>query len=778
MLSSCPVSHELSPLFGDNDASSKVECHFSIVVEKGKRPDKDGFIVSVSAADTDLAMLRANIAQRSTGITMLPEAVAFEDEEGNEIVSIDQVQRARVVYLTTPIAGLEAPVVRGYPIFGIAPMLFSDMRQQSISYFDRYGDTFSYYLLGVKGYYTRDLAVTNATINDSEYFEKSMGYPWSELHELGGNGLITSSSDDPDWKLAHRLLVPAFSASAMNVYGHKMAEISEQACEWLDSHIGEPIEMFNFATSVTFQIIARIGFGFDFNLLDPAGTGQHPFTEGMDYCLKQMLVRFILTPLWKYLPIAANRKFAEHMRNMRATVQQVIDERRTSPDAASMKKDLLGFMLNARAPNEDGNLVGLSDRLIQEEIITFGIAGTETSSSTISFALQLLDKHRDVQHRALQELAAAGITADTPPTIQQTNKLTYLTQIINETLRLFPPVPVLLRKCKKDYILPGGIIIRKGDQLRIYVWGLHRDPKVFPDPLKFDPNRFSPENIKNIKPGSWVPFVSGSRACLGRQFAMMELRAVLARLLSRYEFHVVGNDEPRYHPAKLTTSPMNLFMTVQKRTSLPDANTPIATDAGGNNDNYTVEHPALHPLTHTVSADKLPRTFVVYGSNMGTSEDYATQITGQLRRMGFADITLLPLDDWDFASMQSADGRRSLVVAITSTYNGMPPDNARNFAKLLDQGTRTDILKDVDFVLFGCGNSLWHTFLKFPRHLYQRFVELGATPLTEFTAGDSNDDLDDEFMKWSLQVGMIVTGHYSSSVDAYIDVATSMLSEN
>ncbi|ORX72439.1 hypothetical protein DL89DRAFT_265990 [Linderina pennispora] len=253
---------------------------------------------------------------------------------------------------------------------------------------------------------------------------------------------------------------------------------------------------------------------------------------------------------------------------------------------------------------------------------------------------------------------------------------------------------------------------------------------------------------------------------------MMELRAVLARLLSRYEFHVVGDGEPQHHPTKITTSPMDLFMTVQKRTSLPDADTPIATDAGGANDNYTVEHPALHPLTHTVSADKLPRTFVVYGSNMGTSEDYATQITGQLRRMGFADITLLPLDDWDFASMQSADGRRSLVVAITSTYNGMPPDNARNFAKLLDQGTRTDILKDVDFALFGCGNSLWHTFLKFPRHLYQRLNELGATPLTEFTAGDSNDDLDDEFMKWSLQVGMIVTGHYNSSVDAYIDIVT------
>ncbi|ORX66582.1 riboflavin synthase domain-like protein, partial [Linderina pennispora] len=171
-------------------------------------------------------------------------------------------------------------------------------------------------------------------------------------------------------------------------------------------------------------------------------------------------------------------------------------------------------------------------------------------------------------------------------------------------------------------------------------------------------------------------------------------------------FHDVGDGELRYHPTKLTTSPMDLFMTVQKR---------------------------------TISADRLPRTFVVYGSNMGTSDDYATQMAEQLKRMGFADITLvLPM------------AGAPLVVAITSTYNGMPPDNARNFAKLLDQETRADILKDVDF---------------FPRHLYQRLDELGATPLTEFTAGDSNDDLDDES-------GMILTDHYGSSVDAYIDVAT------
>ncbi|ORX70988.1 riboflavin synthase domain-like protein [Linderina pennispora] len=253
---------------------------------------------------------------------------------------------------------------------------------------------------------------------------------------------------------------------------------------------------------------------------------------------------------------------------------------------------------------------------------------------------------------------------------------------------------------------------------------------------------------------------------------MMELRAVLARLLSRYEFHVVGDSELQYWPTKPTTSPMDLFMTVQKRTSLPDADTLMATGAPGPNDNHAVENLVLRPLTHTVSADKLPRTFIVYGSNMGTSEDYATQMTEQLKRMGFADITLVSLNDWDFGSMKSADGRRSLVVAITSTYNGMPPDNARNFAKLLDKETRADILKDVDFVLFGCGNSLWHTFLKFPRHLYQRLDELGATPLTEFTAGDSNDELDDEFMKWSLQVGMILTDHYGSSVDAYIDAVT------
>ncbi|ORX67947.1 cytochrome P450 [Linderina pennispora] len=193
-------------------------------------------------------------------------------------------------------------------------------------------------------------------------------------------------------------------------------------------------------------------------------------------------------------------------------------------------------MLNAKAPGEDGNLVGLSDDIIFDQLITLGIAGSDTTANTLSWILYLLDKHPGIHRRVLQELANADITPDQPVSVKQANSLKYLTQVIKEILRMFPPVPALSKTCGKTCVLPGGYIAYEGMRGLINVWSLHHNEKVYPDAYSFNPDRFSEENAKSIPEGAWLPFSSGPRACLGMSVAMIEMRVVLARLLSKYEF--------------------------------------------------------------------------------------------------------------------------------------------------------------------------------------------------------------------------------------------------
>ncbi|KAI8324918.1 cytochrome P450, partial [Martensiomyces pterosporus] len=633
--------------------------------------------------------------------------------------------------------------------------------------FDVHGDTLQYYLFDTNVLSTRDPAVAREMMHDSEYFYKKVLFPFSEIKALANDGLFTTSSTDEVWKLSHRLLMPAFSASAMKIYAEDMVRIAEKASALVATYSSDqPIDVVNFTTNVTFQTVGQVGLGHDFRLLDSSDSPQHPFIFGMNYCLGEIVKRASRTRYWKHLPIDSNYQFAEHLAAMKSIMQEVIDERRRSPDATNMKKDLLGFMLNARAPNSDGELTGLSDDVIHDQIITFGIAGSETTANTLSWILYLLDKHPAVQARVLQEMANVGIVPDKQVTVKQSSQLTYLTQVMKETLRLFPPVGTLSKYCTKDCVLPGGFIVRKGMSTRINVWAMHHSEKVYPNPFTFDPDRFSAENIKKIPDGAWLPFSSGPRACIGMQFALIEMRIVLATLLPRFQFTVADGGEVTYVRRAITAKPDGLAMTAHKREDFPDPSSDVAVaeaaSAGATVDLRTVGKPALDSAA-------LPSATVAYGSNMGTSEDYAIQMGKQLRMMGYTDVAIKPLDEWDFAAT-AADSKRSLVVVITSTYNGVPPDNAAAFAKAIEAETRTDLLKDVDYVVFGCGNTMWRTFQKFPRFVFDRLGQLGATPIAEFQYGDSNKDLDEDYLQWSLRMGAHLAEHYGSGAGGLAEV--------
>lgn len=294
-----------------------------------------------------------------------------------------------------------------------------------------------------------------------------------------------------------------------------MGIITQQAIKVLEQYKpDEPVEILDWATNITFETIGRIGFGYDFNLLNDRDQPPNDFIDAMGYCLNGALKRMLQAQFMKKLPLESNRKFDRCVKLMHGVVDEVIAQRKSSPDAFDMDKDLLGYMLNAR----DDHQLSLSDENIRDQVVTFLIAGHDTTANTIAWCLYQLSRNPDIQAKVLQEIADNHITWKELPSSEQINNLKYLNQAIKETLRLYAPLRALTKICKADCIVPGGYSIKAGEQVTIQLHALHHNPETYPDPYRFDPDRWDPEEEQKRSRFAWLPFSTGPRGCIGKNF--------------------------------------------------------------------------------------------------------------------------------------------------------------------------------------------------------------------------------------------------------------------
>nr|CAD7200883.1 unnamed protein product [Timema douglasi] len=191
----------------------------------------------------------------------------------------------------------------------------------------------------------------------------------------------------------------------------------------------------------------------------------------------------------------------------------------------------------------------LSDDDIVAQALVFIFGGLETTSTVLTFACYELALHQDVQKRLAAEIDASLGVDGGKLTYETTQNIPYLDAVISETLRLYPPAAFVDRSCVKPYVIPASgdnpeVHLKKGDRLWVSVPGLHYDPDYFPEPDKFDPERFNEDNKDNITPFTFVPFGVGPRTCLGKRFAQMQMRMCLCGLLSRYTLQLEGPNPP------------------------------------------------------------------------------------------------------------------------------------------------------------------------------------------------------------------------------------------
>jgi cytochrome P450/NADPH-cytochrome P450 reductase len=571
-----------------------------------------------------------------------------------------------------------------------------------------------------------------ADIVDDARFDKQISGGLSNLKPREGEsaGLFSSETQDPLWRRAHSILMAPFSLQAMRDYTPRMIDIAEQLMEkWERLNPGEPVEVPADMTRLTLDTIALCGFGYRFNSF--YRDTQHPFVEAMYGMLAEAQARLSQLPLQTRLKIRAQRQLDENRDFLNDQVDRIIADRRAQGDAAD-NTDLLGRMLTG-VDKDSGQ--GLPDHNIRAQCLTFLIAGHETTSGLLSFALYYLMKNPAYLERARAEIdEVLGTTAQ--PSFDQVQRLRYVRQVLLETLRLQPTVPVFNRSPYRDEVIGGRWAIPAGTPITVFTPALHRDPSVWgADAEEFNPDHTAAERMADLPPYLYLPFGTGQRACIGRQFALQEATLVLGMVLQRFEL-VDHLDYQLHVKTALTVKPADFFIQVVPR---PDVRIDRSAPPEGAPTGQAVPLGESAPVSVARHGTRLS---VLFGSNLGTAESIANRLAQEGTDRGF-DVTVGPLDE--HVDDLPRDGA---LLVVCASYNGLPPDNATAFTRWIANAS-DDAAAGVTYSVFGCGSSEWaSTYQAVPALLDERLAAHGGQRVLPRGEGNAAGDFDAAYRGW------------------------------
>ena len=564
---------------------------------------------------------------------------------------------------------------------------------------------------------------------DEKRFDKKVWKPLRSVRAFAGDGLFTAHTEEPNWHKAHNILLANFSQRAMQGYFPMMLDISTQMMEkWERLNADDEIDVPGDMTRLTLDTIGLCGFDYRFNSF--YRQDMHPFVGSMVRALGEAMDQSQRLPIQEKLLIRKHRQFQSDIEYMNAVVDRVIQERKAAGEAGS-KQDLLGYMLSG-VDKQSGER--LDDLNIRHQIITFLIAGHETTSGLLSFAISFLLQHPEVLARAYEEVdRVLGPDSRVAPTFAQVNQLRYVGQILKESLRLWPTAPLFALRPYEETMIGGKYTIDNSHEWSVLIPMLHRDRSVWGDDAeKFNPDHFSREAEASRPANAYKPFGNGQRACIGRQFATQEATLVLGMVLQRFKLLDHANYQLKIKET-LTLKPDNFKIKVRRR---------AASDYTSATPSAVVARP-VEIVSAPVSQHHTP-LLILYGSNLGSAEDLAQRIAQDGSTRGFA-TTVAPLDDYVHRLP-----REGAVVLISASYNGTPPDNAATFcAWLQDPQLAPNALLGVTYTVFGAGNRDWAaTYQAIPKLLDRELERHGAHRFYKRGEGDASDDFDGQFLNW------------------------------
>jgi len=401
-----------------------------------------------------------------------------------------------------------------------------------------YGDIVQYrsmperaYLINYPDFVKHVLVSNGRNYSKETYLNKHM------LQSVTGQGLLTS--ENPLWRKQRRLMQPFFHSNNLVNFADLMVAATNEMVERLDSwaNTREPFDIANEMMTLTLNIVSWVLFG-------------HDIAQQSD---RIGLAVNTLVDIGK----PKHRRFQEMARVLDDIVYDLIDQRLAHPHAE--QHDLLDMLLQARY-EESGER--MEKRQVRDEVMSLLIAGHETTANTLSWMWYLLGQHPDVVARL--EAEVEDVLNGRPPTVADFHQLEYCNQVIKESMRLYPSAWSISRFALADDEI-GGCHIPAGAIVALSPYTLHRHPDYWPDPEKFDPARFTPEQEAARHRYAYIPFGAGARKCIGDQFALMESIIILPMLLQRFRLHLVHSHPVTEH-ALVTLRPKNgILMTATKK---------------------------------------------------------------------------------------------------------------------------------------------------------------------------------------------------------------------
>ncbi|MEC0201275.1 cytochrome P450 [Paenibacillus lautus] len=563
---------------------------------------------------------------------------------------------------------------------------------------------------------------------DEKRFDKRIWAPLQNVRPFAGDGLFTSATQEPNWKKAHNILLSSFSQRAMQGYHTKMVDIAMQLIQkWARLNPDETVDVPADMTRLTLDTIGLCGFNFRFNSF--YREENHPFIDSMVRALDEGMNQLHRLGIQDMFMIKKKRQFQEDIQFMFSLVDELIQDRKTH---GGEEGDLLAHMLEGVDPDTGERL---DHENIRYQIITFLIAGHETTSGLLSFAIYYLMKNPDTLHKAVSEVDR--VLKDPVPTYNQVRELKYVRMVLNESLRLWPTAPAFSLYAKEDTAIGGTYPIQKGDSVTVLIPGLHRDSRVWGDDVEtFRPERF--EDPSKVPHDAYKPFGNGQRACIGQQFALQEATLVLGLVLKYFE---LIENQPYELKVKetLTLKPEGFHIQVRSR---QDGTALLVPGGGKTMSPESEKREYIKSETSAAHAHHTP-LLALYGSNLGTAEGIAREVADAAKHQGF-DSQVGALDD--FAGKLPKEG---VVVIVTASYNGQPPSNARAFMEWLETADESEI-EGVRYAVFGCGDHNWaSTYQRIPRLIDDQLAVKGAQRLLTRGESDASGDFEREVDEWT-----------------------------
>ncbi|HYN85426.1 MAG TPA: cytochrome P450 [Pyrinomonadaceae bacterium] len=379
--------------------------------------------------------------------------------------------------------------------------------------------------------------VREVLVTHDERFQKGRALQRSK--RLLGEGLLTSEGEHH--RRQKRLALPAFHKQRVAGYGATMVECAERAsARWRD---GERRDASDEMMRLTLAIVGRTLF--DADVESDADEVGEALGEVMS------LFNYLMLPyaeLLEKLPLPHTRRFLRARERLDRVIYRIIDERRRGE--ARDRGDLLSMLM--LAVDEDGDRTGMTNEQLRDEAMTIFLAGHETTANALTWTWYLLSQHPEVEarlHAELDEVLEGGRL----PTAEDLPRLRYAEMVLAESMRLYPPAWAVGRLTVEEHEA-GGYRIPRGSLVLLSQYVMHRDARYFPEPERFDPERWTPEARQARPQFSYFPFGGGPRRCIGEGFAWMEAALVLATIARRWRMRVPGGQRVELQP-RITLRP-------------------------------------------------------------------------------------------------------------------------------------------------------------------------------------------------------------------------------